>query len=206
MVLALVSMKVTDQQLKVLQYFAAPKDRPDQLASGDLNKHVDKYDFKSENVIELLKQLKLKFEDDKLAGTKAETNALNAYSLSKEARDNANGAAKKSKKEKTKELANTKKAIVDANKVLKATRSDLKDDSKSLADTEDACRIKTSEWEERSKTRSLEIEAMDQAMAILSKATGVRTAAPGNPVPPPSPVKFLQLLQVRGASEDPKMK
>merc|ERR1719287_105568 len=114
MVLALVSMKVTDQQLKVLQYFAAPKDRPDQLASGDLNKHVDKYDFKSENVIELLKQLKLKFEDDKTAATKAETNALNAYSLSKEARDNAIDSATTAKKIKVMELGLTKKALANA--------------------------------------------------------------------------------------------
>jgi len=177
--------------------------RPDQKAAGDLNKHVDKYDFKSENVIELLKELQTKFEDDKLAGTKAETNGLNSYALSKEARDNAIDAAKASKKKKTTELANTVKAITDASLALKNTNKDLKDDSKSLSDTQDACRIKTSEWEERSKTRGLEIEAMDQAMAILSKATGVRTAAPGNPVPPPSPVKFLQLLQV---STDPKMK
>jgi len=98
MVLALVSMKVTDEQRTVLENFAKP--RPDQLAAGDLAKHTDKYDFKSENVIELLKQLKLKFEDDKLAGTKAETNAVNAYELVKEARDNAIDAAQKSKKEK----------------------------------------------------------------------------------------------------------
>jgi hypothetical protein len=40
---------------------------------------------------------------------------------------------------------------------------------------------------------------MDQAVKILSKATGVRTKAPGNPVPPPSPdppspFDFLQIL------------
>merc|ERR1711862_987197 len=64
MVLALVATKATEQQRKVLESFAA---RPDQLAEGDLAAHTDKYDFKSENVIELLKQLKLKFEDDKLA-------------------------------------------------------------------------------------------------------------------------------------------
>jgi len=171
-----------------------------------LNKHVDKYDFKSENVIELLKQLKLKFEDDKLASTKAETNALNSYDLAKEARDNAITAAKESKDKKNKELGATKKSIADSKKELKSTNSDLTDDSKSLADTTDSCRIKTSEWETRSKTRSLEIEAMDQAMKILSKSTGLRTAAPGNPVPPPSPVKFLQLLQARGSVNDPKMR
>merc|ERR550537_1483096 len=45
---------------------------------------------------------------------------------------------------------------------------------------------------------------MDQAMKILSKSTGVRTKAPGNPVPPPSPAAFLQLKMK--SSSDPKMK
>merc|ERR1719407_72998 len=80
-VLALIGLKATASQRQVLENFAA--------APGDLDKHTDKYDFKSENVIELLKQLKLKFEDDRIAGTKAETNAVNAYELSKSARDNA---------------------------------------------------------------------------------------------------------------------
>merc|ERR1719247_1015533 len=89
--LALISLKsVTENQLNELKTFAdQPKERPKQLAKGDLDAHVDKYDFKSESVIELLKQLKLKFQDDKMAATKAETNALNAYDLAKEARDNA---------------------------------------------------------------------------------------------------------------------
>jgi len=195
MVLALVSLRTTENQRRVLEGFAK--------APGDLAKHTDKYDFKSENVIELLKQLKLKFEDDKLAGTKAETNALNAYELSKEARDNSIDAAKKSKDKKNKELATTNTGIADSNKALKSTQSDLKDDSKSLDDTTDSCRIKASEWAERSETRKLEVEAMDQAIKILSKSAGVRTEAPGNPVPPPSPV----LLQVtHKIANDPKMK
>merc|ERR1719488_156714 len=45
---------------------------------------------------------------------------------------------------------------------------------------------------------------MNQAKKILSKSTGVRTEAPGNPIPPASPVKFLQLSQV--VTSDPKMK
>merc|ERR1719486_1014642 len=117
---------MTKRQRQGLQSYVAggPQDdkpRPKQLAEGDLEAHVDKYDFKSENVIELLKQLKLKFEDDKLAGTKAETNSINNYEMAKEARDNAIKAAKKSKKEKETELAATKRSIADANKELKST-------------------------------------------------------------------------------------
>jgi hypothetical protein len=101
-------------------------------------------------------------------------------------------------------LGATKKAIADADKELKSTQSDLKADSKSLEETEDACRIKKSEWETRSETRTLEIEAMDQAIKILAKSAGVRTEAPGNPIPPASPVDFLEISSVR--ANDPKMK
>jgi len=123
-VLSLISTQVTETQRKGLEAFAQ---RPDQLAAGDKGAHVDKYDFKSENVIELLKQLKLKFEDDKLAATKAETNSVNSYNLSKEARDNAHAAATKSKKEKETALGDTNSAISDASKEL----SDTEDDKKS---------------------------------------------------------------------------
>jgi len=201
-VLSLISVKATEQEQRLLEAFA--KQRPDQLAAGDLDAHVDKYDFKSENVIELLKQLKLKFEDDKLAGTKAETNSVNAYEVAKEARDNAIDAAKKSKGKKEKKLASVEKDIAQAEKDLKSTQDDLKADSKTLKETEDACRTKKEEWETRSETRTLEIEAMDQAMKILAKSSGVRTEAPSNPIPPASPVSFLQLNGVR--TNDPKMK
>jgi len=203
MVLSLISLKVTNSQRKVLEDFAQ-KPRPDQLAAGDLDAHVDKYDFKSENVIELLKQLKLKFEDDKLAGTKAETNSVNAYEVAKEARDNAIDAAKKAKGKKEKKLASVEKDIAQAEKELKSTQDDLKADSKSLKETEEACNTKKEEWETRSETRTLELEAMDQAIKILAKSAGVRTEAPGNPIPPPSPVSFLQLS--KDQTNDPKMK
>jgi DNA repair exonuclease SbcCD ATPase subunit len=200
--LALISLKsVTENQLNELKTFAdQPKERPKQLAKGDLDAHVDKYDFKSGSVIELLKQLKLKFQDDKMAATKAETNALNAYDLAKKARDNAIKAAEKSKDKKEKTLAKVKSTIAQAEKDLENEEADLKADSKSLADTEEACATKKGEWETRSKVREQEIEAMDVAMKILAKATGVRTEAPGNPVPPPSPV----LLQLQ-SDDNPKM-
>merc|ERR1719181_807988 len=161
MVLSLGSLQTTEKQQQILEAFAN-KPRPDQLAEGDLSKHTDKYDFKSENVIELLKQLKLKFQDDKTAGTKAETASINAFELSEEARKNAHKAATKSKNEKEVELSDTERAIADAEAELKSENSDLDADSKSLKETTDACAVKKSEWEERSETRSLEIQAMDQ--------------------------------------------
>jgi len=201
--IALISVKATVQQVNTLVGFANAK--PDQLAAGDKDAHVDKYDFKSENVIELLKNLQLKFEDDKLDTTKAETNAINSYDLAKAARDNSISAAEKSKKKKETELASTIAALKQATSDLKDTNDDLDADSASLSGTDESCATKASEWDARSKTRSGEIAAIDAAVGILGKATGVRTAAPGNPVPPASPVTFMQVSQRRSVT-DPKMK
>jgi len=198
-VISLISLSASEAQVSALQAFA--QKRPKQLAKGDEAAHVDKYDFKSENVIELLKGLKAKFQDKKLQATKEETNSINAYDLSKRAQTNARKAANKSKTKKEKTLAKTVATIKQANTDLKSTNSDKTADSKGLSDTQGQCQTKKEQWEARSEVRSNELAAMDVAMKILSKATGVRTAAPGNPVPPPSPTKFLQI----DSSSDPKM-
>merc|ERR1711933_622089 len=101
----------------------------------------------SSSVIEMLKTLKLKFEDEQIAANKAETNAINAYDLALNSREEVKARKEDSKKE---------------------------------------------------------MEAMKVAIKILAKVTGVRTEAPGNPVPPPSPVKGDALMQL--ASTDPKMR
>jgi len=167
--------------------------RPDQLAEGDQAAHVKKYNFKSGNVIELLKELQRKFEDDLLASTKAETNTENAYKLEKQARDAAQAAAEKSKNEKEKTLGEVEADLAQHQDDLADTKAELETDSNTLSETEKACDLKNQEWEERSAVRTNEIAAMGKAVEILSKSTGVRTEAPGNPVPPPAPTDFLQI-------------
>jgi len=197
---ALVSLTATEEEVKTLADFSG---RPTLKAKGDRKKHVDKYKFKSGNVIELLKKLQIKFQDEKLAATIAETNALNAASLSKEALKLALKAAKKSQSKKALELASTSKDKAQAKGEKKDEKEDLKADSKRKETTQEACARRKLEWAERSETRSMEISAMDTAIVILAKATGVRTKAPGNPVLPTSPVDFFQVSQTGG---DPKMK
>merc|ERR1719321_2624492 len=96
-VLALVQ---TEELRTKLQSFVAT-DPAEVMASGDYAGHQKSYSFKGGNVLELLKQLELKFEDDLLAVEKAETNSVNAYNLAKDARDNAIEAAEKARDEKT---------------------------------------------------------------------------------------------------------
>lgn len=178
------------------------RQRPDLLAGGDDAAHVQKYAFKSNNVIEMLKELEAKFEDQLLEATKEETNALNQYALAKQARDATTAAAEASKDEKTKALAAAGSALAEYKKDLEDTQNDLAADSNSYDSTQRQCAAKKQEWEERSKVRDGELEALAAAVQILSKATSVRTEAPKNPVPPPSPVDAPVFLQV----SDPRTK
>merc|ERR1719468_1298171 len=163
--------------------------RPKFEAKGDYEKHIKTYDFKSNNVIELLKELKLKFEDEQTAATKAETNSLNAYELEKEARDNEIEAATTSRDEKAELLGKVKGDLVQLKSDLESTQEDKEADTKNFADTKKACAVKEREWEERSKVRTGEIDAMAMAVKILAKVSGVRTEAPSNPTLPASPLE-----------------
>jgi hypothetical protein len=167
--------------------------RPDLKAEGDQAAHVKKYAFKSDSVIELLKSLKANFEDEKLASTKAETNSMNGFSLARDARQNAISATTTSKDAKSGELSSIQGELATAQLELSGLQSDLEADSNLLTSTDKQCALKASEWAERSTTRQQEIEALEAAVGIIAKVTGVRTEAPKNPVLPASPLEVLEL-------------
>merc|ERR1719265_1173822 len=132
------------------------------------------YSFKSGGIIETFKAMKAEFEADKLDSTSAETNKLNAYNLAKQARDEAIKTAKASKKDKE-DIKGGKESTKAASETTKsATETALSDDTASLELTDKECKTTTGQWEERSATREGEITAMEMAIKILSKVTGVR--------------------------------
>jgi len=211
--LALVVAKASPKERQQLEAFldvgraAAPAPagpvRPDFYAEGDLSDHTDEYSFKSGGVIELLKKLRLKFQDELREATEAETRDINGYNLGQLARDNAVTAASTAESEKSGILTETVNALAAAQADLQSEQSDLAADEQTLSQTQNSCSVKKSEWETRSSVRANELEAMKKAIEILSDVTGVRTEAPENPVPPPSPVflqKALALLQLASGS------
>merc|ERR1719401_2268480 len=157
-VISLVSTSITDEQRDELsgllrerethsQSGGGPAPAPPELkVGGDYQKHIKDYAFKSNSVIELLKGLLTKFEDEKLAAVKAETNSLNAFSLASDARENAKNAAEKSKAAKTTELSSVMGEKAEATSNLEETQSDLEADSSTLAATQKQCALKKSEW------------------------------------------------------------
>jgi len=191
--LALSGSSTTEKEKDVLEDFLYNTTRPELKASGDFDTHTKKYAFKSSSVIELLKGLKEKFENEKLETTKAETASLNAYDLAKQARDELITKAGEAKDTKDAELIDTNADLDKAKEDKKTEEDNLKADSDSLMQTQKVCALKKTEYAERTETRTQEMEAMKAAVKILAESTGVRIDVPENPVPPPSPVAFLQM-------------
>jgi len=175
------------------------------LAKGDAAAHEKTYKFKSGTVIELLKELKMKFEDDKVEGTKEETASQNAYSLTKQAQDAAEQAATDSKTQKSTTLGEVQGDLSQAKTDLSDTVQTLQADSDNLDSTKKSCNEKRSEWAERSTIRENEMKAMDAAIQILADVTGVRTEAPSNPVLPASPLEATLLSLNVTLPKDSKM-
>jgi hypothetical protein len=133
------------------------------------------YDFKSGDIIEMMKTMKLDFEDQKTDLEKAETEALNAHLLADAAKQQEIDAIDRS--------LTTKNKVKSAKEADLATaKSDLKDATdahntaaKVLQDTTTNCKTRADEWAERSERRAGEIQAMSEAIEVLEKVTGVRT-------------------------------
>merc|ERR1712187_4905 len=69
---------------------------------------------------------------------------------------------------KTQELADTDLKLAQAKEDIEDTRNSLAADEKFLMMLKEKCQMTDKEWEERQKTRQLEMEAVSKALAILS--------------------------------------
>jgi len=141
---------------------------------------------KTGGVIELLKNLKLKFEDELIAANKAETNSANSHALAGAAKEDEINAATRAKDSKTSLVGRKGQDLATAESDLGEAQTALESADTVLKDTTSTCRTRAGEWDERSKTRTGEIAAMGQAIEILEKITGVRT-------PESKGISFIQM-------------
>jgi len=147
----------------------------DEPPKADGTGRLRNYDFKSGDIIEMLKTMKLDYEDQKTELEKSETEALNAHKLADAAKQQEIDAMDRS--------LTTKNEVKSAKEADLATaKSDLSDATDAhntaatvLSDTTTNCKTRADEWAERSERRAGEIQAMEEAVEVLEKVTGVRT-------------------------------
>merc|ERR1712113_986187 len=126
------------------------------------------YAPQSGEIFGILKQMKETFESNLSASQKEEMANQKAYEDLKAAKETEIAAGQAQIDTKTQELADTDEKNAQAKEDIEDTRNSLSADEQFLMMLKEKCQMTDKEWEERQKTRQLEMEAVSKAIAILS--------------------------------------
>merc|ERR1712187_850655 len=116
----------------------------------------------------ILRQMKETFEANLSDSQKEEMANQKAYEDLKAAKEAEIAAGQSQIDTKTGELADTDQKNAQAKEDIEDTRNSLSADEQFLRMLKEKCSLTDKEWEERQKTRQLEMEAVSKALAILS--------------------------------------
>merc|ERR1712050_390060 len=126
------------------------------------------YAPQSGEIFGILRQMKETFETNLSDAQKEEMANQKAYEDLKAAKEAEIAAGQAQIDTKTQELADTDEKLAQAKEDIEDTRNSLAADEKFLMMLKEKCQMTDKEWEERQKTRQLEMEAVSKALAILS--------------------------------------
>merc|ERR1719409_2482513 len=119
-------------------------------------------------IMGVLKQMKTEFESNLADMQGDESKSVTEFGALKEAKTSEISAGEKMIKEKTALLGKTKVQLAEAKEDLEDTTTGMEADQSFLVDLKERCSVSDKEWEERSKTRALEIAAVGETIKILT--------------------------------------
>jgi len=120
-------------------------------------------------IMGILKQMHENFETNLAEATSDEAKASSEFASLKDAKTDELNAGEQLAKEKTAQLAKTKQALAQAKEDQEDTNNAMSADQEFLVDLKRRCAAADADWEERSKTRALEIAAVGEAVGILTE-------------------------------------
>jgi len=126
------------------------------------------YAPQSGEIFGILKQMKETFESNLSASQKEEMANQKAYEELKAAKEEEIAAGQAQVDSKVQELATADEKNAQAKQDIEDTKASLSADEQFLMMLKEKCSMTDSEWEERQKTRQLEMEAVSKALAVLS--------------------------------------
>merc|ERR1719235_2341137 len=119
-------------------------------------------------IMGILKQMKTEFESNLADMQSDEKKSVTEFAELKDAKTSEISAGEEMAKEKTALLGKTKVQLAEAKEDLEDTTSAMEADQAFLVDLKERCSVSDKEWEERSKTRALEIAAVGETIKILT--------------------------------------
>merc|ERR1719313_1588974 len=161
------------------------------------------YVAKGGDVTEILKKMLMEYEDDLVALDKSEAETKAAYDLADDAKKLAIAASTKPKETKEEVLGEKGQELSNTQSDLKEAQDALLADTTVLDETTTTCKTRGDEYEQHMKTRDGELQAMQQAIEILTKVTGVRTPESKGISTTLVVPEFAQLMQVRKHAHSP---
>jgi len=126
------------------------------------------YAPQSGQIFGILRQMRETFESNLSASQKEEMANQKAYSELKAAKEDEIAAGQAQVDSKTQELATTDEKNAQAKVDVEDTKASLSADEQFLLMLKEKCQMTDKEWEERQKTRQAEMQAVSQALAVLS--------------------------------------
>merc|ERR1712014_504096 len=157
-------MGLTNAQRKAFASFVqSPQDYFDEAPT-----FKQSYAPQSGEIFGILKQMLETFEKDLAESQKEEMANQKAYEDLKAAKEDEIAAGQAQIDKKTQELADTDEKNAQAKEDIEDTKKSLSADEEFLMMLKEKCSMTDKEWEERQKTRQLEMEAVSKALAVLS--------------------------------------
>merc|ERR1712125_104763 len=126
------------------------------------------YAPQSGEIFGILRQMKETFEANLSDSQKEEMANQKAYEDLKAAKEDEIAAGQAQIDTKTEELADTDAKNAQSKEDIEDTRASLSADEQFLMMLKEKCSMTDKEWEERQKTRQLEMQAVSKALAVLS--------------------------------------
>merc|ERR1719253_928405 len=151
------------QRRAVASFVQAPEDYFDAAPT-----FKQSYAPQSGQIFGILNQMKETFENNLSASQKDEMANQKSYEEVKAAKEEEIAAGQAQIDSKTQELAETDEKLAEAKEDIEDTRNSLSADEQFLMELKEKCSMTDKEWEERLKTRQLEMEACSKALAVLS--------------------------------------
>jgi hypothetical protein len=122
----------------------------------------------SGQIFGILKQMKETFENNLSASQKEELASQKAYEELKKAKEEEIAAGQDAIDTKTQELATTDEKLALSKQDMGDTKAGLSEDEAFLLMLKEKCQDADQEYEERQKTRAMEIEAVTKALSFLT--------------------------------------
>mmetsp|Transcript_53713 Transcript_53713/g.100655 ORF Transcript_53713/g.100655 Transcript_53713/m.100655 type:complete len:652 (+) Transcript_53713:67-2022(+) len=126
------------------------------------------YDFQSGSIIDMLKKLKAKFEEEKESLEKTEADKKSSHGLLLTSLANQLAASEEAKADKTGFRSKAEQDLTTAKSDLEETEKTLAADTKYREDLQLECKEKTEQFEASQKLRTEELEAIGMATEIIS--------------------------------------